>query len=76
MCLVKSNQVQSCQAMPSRPVKSCQVYVCIFECISKQQNFDTNELPYLSLTLGLGQVDLFQHLRPLFHHQGLLVGVG
>lgn len=34
------------------------------------------KLSYLSLALSLGQVDLFQHLRPLFHHQGLLVSVG
>lgn len=31
---------------------------------------------YLPLALVLGQVDLLEHLRPLFHHQGLLVGVG
>lgn len=31
---------------------------------------------YFSLALGLGQVDLFKHLRSLFHHEGLLVGVG
>lgn len=29
----------------------------------------------LSLALSLSQVDLFQHLRPLLHHQGLLVSV-
>lgn len=64
-----SRQIMS--AMPSRPVKSCQVSVCIFERIS-----ETAKLSYLSLTLILGHFDLFQHLRPLFHHQGLLVGVG
>lgn len=37
---------------------------------------DVNTGSYLPLTLVLGQVDLFEHLRPLFHHQGLLVGVG
>lgn len=31
---------------------------------------------YLSLSLGPGQLHLFQHLRPLLHHQGLLVGEG
>lgn len=66
MCLVKSSQIK-----PSHAVKSCQVYVCIFECVSKQElqrNLDTNKLSYLSLALSLGQVDLFKHLRPLFHH--------
>lgn len=65
--------------MPSLPIKSCHAYVCIFACILKpefEQNFDEDKLSYLSLALSLGQVDLFKHLRPLFHHQGLLVSVG
>lgn len=32
--------------------------------------------PHLSFTLSPGHLDLFEHLRPLLHHQGLLVGVG
>lgn len=75
MCHVKSSQVQSRQAVPSRPVKSRQVYECIFERVSKQ-NLGINKLPYLSLTFILCQIDLFKHLRALFHHQGLLVSVG
>lgn len=75
MCHVKSSQVQSHQAVPSRPVKSRQVYECIFEHVSKQ-NLGINKLPYLSLTFSLCQIDLFKHLRALFHHQGLLVSVG
>lgn len=79
MCHVKSSQVKSSQAIPSWPVKSCHTYVCIFGCVSKQefeQNFETDKLSYLSLALSLSQVNLFKHLRPLFHHQGLLVSVG
>lgn len=31
---------------------------------------------YLSLPLVPGQLHLFQHLRALLHHQGLLIGEG
>lgn len=36
----------------------------------------TSAPAYFSLTLVLGQVDLFKHLRSLLHHQSLLIGIG
>lgn len=47
-----------------------------FQNKSYVKNFDTDTLSYLSLALVLAQVDLFKHLRPLLHHQGLLIRVG
>lgn len=32
--------------------------------------------PYLTFTLGLGEMHLLEDLRPLLHHQRLLIGVG
>lgn len=68
MCHVESGQVKSlpCQVGTSTRVNFMS---------SSSQN-PTRARSYLSLTLVLGQVDLFQHLWPLFHYQGLLVSVG
>lgn len=59
---VTSSQVQS---------NKTRLFICFRGSLTR-----TQVIAYLPLALVLGQVDLLEHLRPLFHHQGLLVGVG
>lgn len=66
-------QITQSHAKSARQVK----FMCTSSsAFQNKHNFDISKLSYLSLTLILAQVDLFKHLRSLFHHQGLLVSVG